>query len=331
MSIRYDGYILDKNYSFMELNEIMKKFRKIAVNYCEKAILEQTVYQFLYFYHFREIHSDVRIKELIEKAKDINDPLKKLWEYTLEEDWSGLYFQTHLYLAHEIDEFNRFPDIMNAEFDYRCELVFFPTKAGILAMYFGNDKVRYMLESTKYLKKFFYQNSTECPENISEKEWNYRLETWEKALAPDYIPINHGFQVQLFDTKHIMYTKDLSGIDLPSPETMINGLKGTSGNGEASFGVAGEDWERIEITEPPYKYSDARFYAEYYNGFQAPFLVCIWNKDYAELEDLLKNTSEKLYKAYRKEMEWDMTYERLDKNLHSVAKGLGEFYLNGTR
>lgn len=77
MSIRYDGYILDKNYSLMELNHIMKEFRKIAVNYCEKAILEQTVYQFLYFYHFREIHSDVRIKELIEKAKDINDPLKK--------------------------------------------------------------------------------------------------------------------------------------------------------------------------------------------------------------------------------------------------------------
>lgn len=76
MSIRYDGYILDKNYSLMELNHIMKEFRKIAVNYCEKAILEQTVYQFLYFYHFREIHSDVRIKELIEKAKDINDPLK---------------------------------------------------------------------------------------------------------------------------------------------------------------------------------------------------------------------------------------------------------------
>ena len=227
MSIKYDGYILDENYSLMELNQIMKEFRKIAVNYCEKAILEQTVYQFLYFYHFREINSDVRIKELIKKAKDINDPLKKLWEYTLEKDWSGLYFQTHLYLAHEIDEFNRFPNIMDDEFDYRCELVFFPTEAGILAMYFGNDKVRYMLESTKYFKKFFYQNSTDRPENISEKEWNYRLETWEKALAPDYIPINYGFQVQLFDTKHIMYTKDLSGIDLPSPETMINVLKGT--------------------------------------------------------------------------------------------------------
>lgn len=32
----------------------------------------------------------------------------------------------------------------------------------------------------------------------------------------------------------------------------------TSGNGEVSFGVAGEDWERIEITAPPYKYSNAR-------------------------------------------------------------------------
>lgn len=41
--------------------------------------------------------------------------------------------------------------------------------------------------------------------------------------------------------------------------------------------------------------------------------------------------NKKVIKAYRKEMEWDMTYERLDKNLHSVAKGLGEFYLNGTR
>lgn len=65
MSIKYDGYILDENYSLMELNQIMKEFRKIAVNYCEKAILEQTVYQFLYFYHFREIHSDVSVYDLL--------------------------------------------------------------------------------------------------------------------------------------------------------------------------------------------------------------------------------------------------------------------------
>ncbi len=49
----------------------------------------------------------------------------------------------------------------------------------------------------------------------------------------------------------------------------------TSGNGEASFGVAGEDWERVEISQPPYTYPDAQFYASYDNGFQAPFLVCL--------------------------------------------------------
>ena len=32
MSIKYDGYILDENYSLMELNQIMKEFRNISVS-----------------------------------------------------------------------------------------------------------------------------------------------------------------------------------------------------------------------------------------------------------------------------------------------------------
>ena len=76
-----------------------------------------------------------------------------------------------------------------------------------------------------------------------------------------------------------------------------------SRKGEAAFGIARDDWERIEITEPPYKYSDAQFYAEYYDGSQAPFLVCTWNKSFDELENLLKDTSEKLYGLYRKDLE----------------------------
>ena len=84
----------------------------------------------------------------------------------MEEDWSGLYFQTHLYLAHEIEEFNRFPDIMDAEFDYRCELVFFPTEAGILAMYFGNDKVRHILESTKIFEEILFTRIAQSAQRI---------------------------------------------------------------------------------------------------------------------------------------------------------------------
>lgn len=41
------------------------------------------------------------------------------------------------------------------------------------------------------------------------------------------------------------------------------------------------------------------YYAEYYDGMQAPFIVCKWNKNFDELEELLKNTSSVLYQKYR--------------------------------
>ena len=57
-----------------------------------------------------------------------------------------------------------------------------------------------------------------------------------------------------------------------------------SGYGESAFGVARENYDK--------------FYAEYYDGYQAPFTVCIWNKPIKELEELLKEASPTLYKEY---------------------------------
>ena len=50
-----------------------------------------------------------------------------------------------------------------------------------------------------------------------------------------------------------------------------------------------------------YKYKDegVTYYAEYYDGMQAPFLVCKWNHTFHELEDLLKKTSYLLYHRYQ--------------------------------
>ena len=42
MSIVYNGYIFDKDYSMLELKQIMDVFREIAKSYCEKAILQKT-------------------------------------------------------------------------------------------------------------------------------------------------------------------------------------------------------------------------------------------------------------------------------------------------
>lgn len=75
--------------------------------------------------------------------------------------------------------------------------------------------------------------------------------------------------------------------------------------GEAYFGIAKSDWERIEIIKPDqipwgYKKDNVRFYAEYYDGNQAPFTVCKWCDDFEKLEELLKITSYNLYKKYQK-------------------------------
>ena len=67
-----------------------------------------------------------------------------------------------------------------------------------------------------------------------------------------------------------------------------------SGYGESYFGIPRSDWDNIEVLP----YSKAKFYAEYYDGYQAPFTVCIWNESLRKLEELLKESSSVLYKEY---------------------------------
>lgn len=74
----------------------------------------------------------------------------------------------------------------------------------------------------------------------------------------------------------------------------------TSGNGDAYFGTAKECWGEIDFLRPQlFPDKEIKFLAEYYDGFQAPFVVCRWKDSFGELERLLKSVSEELYEAYR--------------------------------
>ena len=74
----------------------------------------------------------------------------------------------------------------------------------------------------------------------------------------------------------------------------------TSGNGEAYFGTAKEDWDMIDFPRPQlFPDKEIKFFAEYYDGFQAPFVVCGWKDSFGELERLLEGVSEELYKVYK--------------------------------
>lgn len=98
---------------------------------------------------------------------------------------------------------------------------------------------------------------------------------------------------------------ECGNIELDEEITKFEDVIEATGCGEAYFGTAKSNWDSIEIVRPeyiPYRYKNkgVTFYAEYYDGMQAPFTVCEWRDEFEKLEELLKNTSDVLYKMYRK-------------------------------
>ena len=90
------------------------------------------------------------------------------------------------------------------------------------------------------------------------------------------------------------------GDEISKVECAIN----NSGFGTAYFNISGSDWNGIQVLDGnriPYKYKEngVRLFAEYYDGYQAPFAICKWKSDFKQLEELLKNTSSILWKLYK--------------------------------
>ena len=71
------------------------------------------------------------------------------------------------------------------------------------------------------------------------------------------------------------------------------------------FGIARRDYDGIDV-ETDYhmlgRQESIRYYAEYYDGMQAPFEVFQWNEDVDLLENLLKEASPVLYEMYEKRL-----------------------------
>ena len=74
-----------------------------------------------------------------------------------------------------------------------------------------------------------------------------------------------------------------------------------SGNGWAGFRTW-DDSDNIDFIPNYTSYAkpeeSIRFYAEYYDGCQAPFRICEWKADISYLEVLLKTCSKDLYAKY---------------------------------
>ena len=110
--------------------------------------------------------------------------------------YSNLLSNNYINAAIDIDSYIQY--VIKPE-GYKSSLLVIPCGSKLLAMTFGNSLLNDTLVNNLNLNDYHYQNQTDKPDNISSKAWETRRKTWHKAIGPDYVPINHGFEFSLVD------------------------------------------------------------------------------------------------------------------------------------
>ena len=132
--------------------------------------------------------------------------------------------------------------------------------------------------------------------------WNgrvYGFERWKIGSTFEHIGGTAMEEQRKFENFIMFLAKEADKDELwEAIEALEEKIKET-GCEEPCFGIARSDWSRIDIVKPFYFRDGVKFYAEYYDGFRAPFLVCEWKDDFEKLEALLKDTDDTLYIRYK--------------------------------
>ena len=217
----YDAYVLDKNYSLLELDQICKKVKEKSQTDMNKRFISRVVEDFLYYYNTKRLNGDEWVREMLEKTKN-NIRQNRIWKSVLNAEWSSLWIDIYTRTTEIIDHpKNHLEDMVACSF--KSSIQIFPIKNKTLVMYFGSSEGQKILEECGYVSDYHYQNQTDRPDNILEKEWKQRAMDWENAIGPDYIPINHGFTVKLCNTNKIPFFRD--AIDDWNPQKEENLFK----------------------------------------------------------------------------------------------------------
>lgn len=231
----YNAYKFTHNYSMYELNQIFDSLRTEIKEICNRDILQKVIEKTLYFYNFKQTNGDVLVNEMVVNTDPKNNPDSKdcyihsIWKAVQEDKWAAVYGDVYMRIIDEISKDAKSP--FRGNYDYRCTLQIIPMKTKTLAMYFGNPMLCKYLESRPdFFVDYHYQNQTDRPESISENLWNLREKDWEKAIGPDYIPKQHGFTVDLFDTDNIIpifVQSKVKPVSLPDIEHQMYSIRNT--------------------------------------------------------------------------------------------------------
>lgn len=217
----YDAYKLKDDYDLMSLNKALSDLRKQVTGQCEDLIANIVVRKFLKLYYMSLLHG---INHSTDTDKPTTAVLEKILQHDMKLAWAYLYCE----IASEIADNSN--TTRPSGYNFYNNLLLFPIKDKILAMYFGNVDIRRFIENHDMFEDYHYQTQCPKPDNISDEEWNIRASDWTDAIGPNFIPANHGWQVQLFNTETILpifNPKRIENIVFPTDENMTKILANT--------------------------------------------------------------------------------------------------------
>ena len=161
---------------------------------------------------------EIFFKEIVETIHEIDyakffkhqlNPKEDIDQYPIGESSS--------YLGTKFEDFNignqkKYPSILDKTSSFSVSI--FPlSNRKILVLFFPSLDFHHKILKT-YLPNFeeyYYQNSTDKPENISTRKWNQRLNDWKKTGILENAPINVGLNFRLgnenisyFDSSYVI-------------------------------------------------------------------------------------------------------------------------------
>ena len=214
----YNAYEIEGEYSLMRLNNMLEDIRTQFTKYCELTVANVAVKEFLYSYYIVQLHGKDCLTLTFENDTLVTqNVLNSILNGDLKTAWLNIYYK---FIA-EINQ-NSSP---NSHLNFHCNLQIFPLENKILAMYFGAPDLQVFIEKNPLFHEYSYDDNR--PDYISNKEWDIREANWEKAIGPDYIPSNHGWNIQLFNPKDILpifNPNKIETIVFPDDNTMIQRL-----------------------------------------------------------------------------------------------------------
>lgn len=146
-------------------------------------------------------HMSVVVEEA--KQEQFGDDLTRVWDFALQglPEGSPLTMDTSVATAailYRMDQDRRdsSPEgTHNGALDWKVTALPYGGDATLLLVHAVNPDYRLALLEAPGFEDFAYWDNSDRPGDVSADEWRDRRSAWELALAPDWVPANHGVSI----------------------------------------------------------------------------------------------------------------------------------------